>query len=439
MNISVFGLGYVGCVTAACLARQGHTVVCVDIEQHKIDLINAGSSPVIEEGLSALIVEGVRAGRLCATSSATEAVLRTDLTLVCVGTPSNQNGSLRLEFTERVTTQIGDALRQKRAYHLVTFRSTVLPGTVEDLLLPILARRSGREPDCDFGVAFHPEFLREGSALRDFQHPPKIVIGQRTAASGDFLCRIYPDPPTPVIRTSIHTAEAVKYVDNLFHALKVTFANEVGNTCKALGVDSHEVIRIFCQDRQLNLSPAYLQPGFAFGGSCLPKDLRAFVYEARTRDVKVPLLEAISISNDQQKARALQLVRQTGKRRIGVLGLSFKAGTDDLRESPAVELVEGLLGKGYHVAVYDPNVYLAGLFGANKAYIERELPHIALLLRESLDEVLRESEVVVVTNRNPEFARVLTSLGSDQILIDLVHLPDGSSPSCEYRYVGISW
>jgi GDP-mannose 6-dehydrogenase len=437
MRIAVFGLGYVGCVTAACLAARGHSVIGVDVASNKVEMLNAGNSPVFEEGLGELIADGIAGGALRATTDAAEAVLNSDLSLVCVGTPSNTNGSLRLAFVERVAVDIGRALQGKTEYHLVVFRSTVLPGTVEEILVPILTRASGRTRGVDFDVAFHPEFLREGSGILDFEHPPKIVIGVNDSACGSLLTCIYEGLEAPVIRTSIRVAEAVKYVDNVFHALKVSFANEIGNVCKALSVDSHEVMQIFCADRQLNISPAYLLPGAAFGGSCLPKDLRAFVYEARSHDVQVPLLEAIGHSNDRQKSRALGLVLDTGKKRIGMLGLSFKAGSDDLRESPAVELVKGLIGEGCLVAIYDPNVYLAKLFGANEAYIERELPHVAVLIRDTLQEVLDESDVIVVTNRSPDFSRIAETLRDGQILIDLVGLPSVATSHGEY--VGISW
>ncbi len=437
MRIAVFGLGYVGCVTAACLAARGNTVIAIDVAAHKVDMLNSGRSPIIEEGLDELVAAGVALGALRATTRAADAISTSDLSLVCVGTPSNANGSLRLEFIERVAADIGAALADATDFHLVVFRSTMLPGTVEDILMPILSRKSGRRLGQDFGVAYHPEFLREGSAIHDFENPPKIVVGERDGSSAQGLVRLYDGFRAPLIRTSIRVAETVKYVDNVFHALKISFANEVGNICRAVSVDSHEVMRIFSEDRVLNISAAYLMPGAAFGGSCLPKDLRALVYEARTHDVPVPLLEAIGVSNDQQKARALRLVRATGKRRIGVLGLSFKAGTDDLRESPAVELVEGLLGKGFEVSIYDPKVYLATIFGANKQYIERELPHVATLLRSSLDDVLATCEVIVIANRDSEFANVKHKVRDGQVLIDLVRLPDTGVSDGEY--VGISW
>jgi GDP-mannose 6-dehydrogenase len=437
MKVAIFGLGYVGCVSAACLARRGHSIVGVDVDHTKVDMVNAGRSPIIEGGLEDLIASGVASGKLSATTDAIEAVCSSDLSLVCVGTPSNGNGSLRLDYVERVAEQIGEGIRQTGPYHLVVLRSTVLPGTVESRLRPILERSSGRTTGKGFGLAVNPEFLREGSALHDFEHPSAIVIGEWDTASGDATAHLYGGLSAPLFRTTIRVAEAVKYVANVFHALKVTFANEIGNVCKACGVDSHDVMRIFCADTQLNLSPAYLKPGFAYGGSCLPKDLRAFIYEGRSRDVEIPLLEAISRSNDQHKLNAFRLIQRTGKRRIGILGLSFKAGTDDLRESPTVELAEVLLGKGYQVAIYDSNVSLASIFGANKAYIEGELPHIASLLRERVSQVLEESDVVVVANQAAEFFSVPARLREGQILIDLVRLPDVTS--ARGQYVGICW
>lgn len=439
MRIGVFGLGYVGSVNATCLAQRGHTVTGVDVNRTKIDLVNAGVSPVKEPGLDAFLRPLVAEGRLRACDDAVGTVLATDLSLVCVGTPSNANGSLRLQYVEHVAEQIGEALRQAHRHHVVIFRSTMLPCTVEDFLIPILTRASGRAPGDGYSVLFHPEFLREGSALFDFEYPPKIVVGcsardhQGRAAMAD----LYSSFSVPITFTSIRVAEAVKYIDNIFHALKVAFANEIGNVCKALRVDSHEAMAIFCQDTKLNLSPEYLRPGSAFGGSCLPKDLRAFTYEARSRDVAVPLLEAIALSNEQQKANTLQLVRKTGKRRIGVLGLSFKADTDDLRESPSVDLVEGLLGKGCQVTVYDPVLKLDHLMGANLSYLEEELPHVAAMLRGSIEEVLEESDVLVVANRDQEFADIATKLRPEQVLIDLVRLPSINGHG--HNYQGISW
>ena len=439
MRIGVYGLGYVGCVNAAYFARRGHTMIGVEVERRKVGMINDGISPLTEAGLDAVIAETVADGSLRATTEVTATVLSTDFSMICVGTPSNENGSLRLEYIEKIAHQLGDALRLATRHHVIVFRSTVVPGTVEEVLIPILAKVSGKLPGHDFSVVFHPEFLREGMALYDFDHPAKIIIG---AVDGDalgaaLLASLYGEFTEPVVTTSIRVAEAVKYIDNIFHALKVTFANEIGNICKDLRVDSHEAMRIFCSDHKLNLSSEYLKPGYAYGGSCLPKDLRALLYEAHTRKLRAPLLEAISISNEQQKVRAVELIHRTGKRRIGILGLSFKSATDDLRESPALALVEALVSASYHVTIYDPSVRPGRLRGATQDYVERGLPHVAALLRNSLHDVIEVSEVIVVTNRDTEFAAIGECMRPEQVLIDLVKLPVCNAS--RGNYVGISW
>jgi GDP-mannose 6-dehydrogenase len=435
-TIALFGLGYVGSVTGACFASRGHRVIGVDLDRVKVDAINEGRSPVIESGLDDLVRKGVGAGLFHATTDAAAAVRSAEMSLVCVGTPSRENGGLDTSHVEQVTREIGAALAGRTDYHVVVFRSTMLPGTVEGRLIPILAQTSGRVPGRDLGVAVNPEFLREGTSVRDFHEPPRTVIGEIDARAGDLLLPLYEGIEAPVVRTSLRTAEMVKYADNCFHALKVAFGNEIGNICKREGIDSHELFDIFCLDRKLNLSPVYLKPGYAFGGSCLPKDLRAIIHHARARDLGTPLLEAILASNEGQKSVGLQMVMRTRKKRIGILGLSFKPGTDDLRESPAVELTERLIGKGLDVAIYDRNVSLARLVGANRAYIEREIPHIAGLMRSSLEEVRSHAEVFVITTNDPEFGAFLPTLRPDQIVIDLVRLRAARTPAA---YQGIGW
>jgi len=439
MEISVFGLGYVGCITATCLARDGHTVIGVDVNPDKVAAMQKGRSPIVETGLLELISETTSARRLQATTDTDYAVSHSQLSLICVGTPSRPNGDLETTYVRRVCEQIGAALRRKRSYHVVVLRSTVLPGTTEAIALPILEQHSGKRADVDFGLAFNPEFLREGSAIRDYDLPPRTVIGERDKRSGDLVAALYEKIQAPLVRTNCRTAETVKYADNTFHAVKISFANEIGNFCQAEGVDSHEVMKIFCLDKKLNLSPAYLLPGYAFGGSCLPKDVRALLYRMKTRDLSSPLLESILPSNERQKQQAIELVRRLDKKNIGVLGLSFKPGTDDLRESPTVNLIETLLGKGYSVRVYDPNVSLAHLVGANKAYIEQQLPHIAQLMRDSLDEVLSGAEVIVAANRERAFADVPQRLGPHQTLVDLVRLVEHPNGTLKGRYYGIAW
>jgi len=438
MDVAVFGLGYVGTVSAACLSAKNHVVNGVDLDPRKVEAINAGCSPVIEPGLDSFVSEAVRSKCLTATSDSLHAVLASQICLVCVGTPGhNNNGALNLEHIYRVTWEIGQALRQVQRYYVVVFRSTMLPGTVERHLIPRLAEASGRKPGADFGVVMNPECLREGSAIWDFNHAPRIVIGELDARSGKTLLPLYADLEAPVVRASIRTAEMIKYADNAFHALKVSFANEIGNICKQEGIDGRELMDMFCVDRQLNLSPAYLKPGFAFGGSCLPKDLRALVHYAHKQDLRVPVLESILVSNNSQLRRSFEMIKQTEKRKVGILGLSFKPGTDDLRESPAVELTETLIGKGFDVAIYDKNVSLARLLGANRAYIEREIPHIASLMRDSLYEVQAFAEVLVVTTPDPAFNAILANLASDQVLIDLVGL--ASTKKSAGQYQGSCW
>ncbi len=438
MNISIFGLGYVGSVSAGCLAALGHRVIGVDVSALKVDMINAGRSPVIEAGLEDLIARAVETGQLSATTNAAEAIERSELSIICVGTPSDGNGNLNLSFVENVCREIGVALAHKPGFHTVVIRSTVLPGSTEQRLIPALEAASGRRAGVEFGVAFNPEFLRESTAVHDFHHPPFTVVGQLDERSAQAVAALYAAIPAPVRIVPLRVGEMVKYASNAFHALKVTFANEIGNICKRSDIDSHQVMEIFCLDDKLNLSPYYLKPGFAFGGSCLPKDLRALLYHAHRLDLAVPVLEAVLPSNEHQVRLGFELVRETGRKKVGLLGLSFKAGTDDLRESPLVELIETLIGKGYQVRIYDRNVSLARLHGANRAYIEREIPHIATLMCGSVEEVLAESEVILIGNSAPEFRAALGQLRPDQTVIDLVRLRQGSEPVAG-QYQGICW
>jgi GDP-mannose 6-dehydrogenase len=435
MRISIFGLGYVGCVSAACFAARGHEVIGVDVNDLKVELINQGTSPVVEPGLSELIKESVKAKRLRATNDVAAAVNESDISLVCVGTPSNHNGSLDLTYIKRACRQIGEALETKNRYHVVVLRSTMLPGTVESTVIPALEVYSGKRAGRDFGVAVNPEFLREGTSLHDFDHPPFTLIGADDEDAGAPVSRLYSHIDAPLIRTGIKEAEMVKYACNCFHALKVTFANEIGNVCHELNVDSHRVMEIFCQDDKLNLSPYYLKPGFAFGGSCLPKDLRALLHKAKEVDVKLPVLEAVLTSNRQQVEKAVDMILSTGLRRVAMLGLSFKTGTDDLRESPMATLIETLIGKGLRLTVYDREVELARLHGANKEFIERGIPHIASLLCPSLPGTLSDAEVVVIGKKDKEFDALPHLLSDEQVVIDLVRLPGNLSRRANYRLI----
>lgn len=436
-KVSVFGLGYVGAVMTACLADRGHSVIGVDVNPLKTEMIQEGRSPIIEPGLDDLMKRGVTEGRIRAMTDPCRAVRETDISFVCVGTPSNGNGSLDLRYVQRVCQEIGQALAQKDAYHIVTLRSTMLPGSTEQELIPALERASGKRAGQDFGVAFNPEFLREGTSIQDFGEPPFTIIGSQEERAAQAVQELYCSLAAPVFITPIKVAEMVKYANNAFHALKVTFANEIGNLCRQQEIDSHQVMKIFCQDRKLNLSPYYLMPGFAFGGSCLPKDLRALVYQAHKYDVDTPVLSSILPSNRQQVERAYQMIKGTGYKRVGVLGFSFKAGTDDLRESPMVELIEQLIGKGFQVKVYDRNVSLANLHGANRAYIEKEIPHIAMLMAREMDTVLAECDVIVLGNKATEFQDVPAKLRDEQILIDLVRIVENTPSNGHYQ--GICW
>jgi GDP-mannose 6-dehydrogenase len=437
MDISVIGLGYVGAVSAACFAKEGHNVIGVDISEAKVDIINSGRSPIVEEGINELIGEMTAAGRLRATTDVVEAVQATDVSLVCVGTPSNQNGSLKLDFVERVCREIGAALRRKSAGHIVVMRSTMLPGTVENLVVPTLESASGLRSGTDFFVCINPEFLREGSSIRDFYAPPFTLIGSDSAPAGEAVRSLYSGIDAAIFVSPVKVAEMVKYACNSFHAVKVTFANEIGNICKELSIDSHQVMDIFCEDTKLNLSKYYLKPGFAFGGSCLPKDLRALQYKAKEIDVDVPLLEAALSSNLLQIERAVRMVTGSGRRKIGVLGFAFKAGTDDLRESPVVSVIERLIGKGYDLKLYDQKVSLSKLVGANKEYIEREIPHISRLMAGSIEDVLDHAEVILVGNQAPEFSEIEARLNGHKLVVDLVRI-FGLRTSDE-RYHGICW
>jgi GDP-mannose 6-dehydrogenase len=438
MRVSVFGLGYVGCVSAACLASFGHEVVGVDVIATKVDLIAAGRSPVVEERIAELTRDVVASSSLRATTDTADAIRATDVSLVCVGTPSAPNGSLSTVYLERVAEQIGAELAHLGRRHTIVFRSTMLPGTCEDLLIPILERASGLRAGADFGVAVNPEYLREGSSVRDFHEPPKTVIGELDEASGDAIAALYNGLPGEVFRVPIRVAEMTKYVDNAFHAVKIDFANEIGAICQAYGLDSHRVMDVFLADRKLNISPAYLRPGFAFGGSCLPKDVRGLLYAARRADVDTPLLGQVLPSNETHLRRAFDAIVATGKRRIGLFGLSFKPGTDDLRESPLVELAELLVGKGYDLRIYDANVSVARLLGANREYMERRLPHLGELLTDSPETVWEHAEVCVIGSRDQRVIALLDDT-TDRLVVDLVRLPDAESRRNDKEYIGLGW
>jgi GDP-mannose 6-dehydrogenase len=425
MQISVFGLGYVGSVSAACLARDGHAVIGVDLDEDKVRMINRGKSPIVELGLADLIASAEQAGNLRAVSDPRYAIGNSSLTMFCVGTPSHENGSLNLDYVRQVCQQIGEALRMKSGFHVVVARSTMLPGTVGSLVIPTLEVASGKRAGIDFGVCVNPEFLREGTAIYDYDHPPKTVIGATDTRSSELLRTLYARLAAPMIITRMEVAEAVKYADNCWHAIKVNFANEVGAICEVAGVDAGAVIDVFLQDTKLNISPAYLRPGPPFGGSCLPKDLRALVSFARTHDLELPMINSVLASNQAQIERVLSVIQRQGRRRIGVLGISFKADTDDLRESPMVKIAETLHGRGYDIRVYDPNVSQASRNGANRLYIRDVIPHIHRMLTCNTAEFLQHAETIVVANRSQVFQDLLEKTRADQCVVDLAHyLPD---------------
>ncbi len=438
MKISIFGLGYVGTVVCGCLAKEGHSVVGVDISEVKVDLINTGRSPIVEAEIGDIIKQAAAEGRLRATQDAGEAILNSEISLICVGTPSKANGSLDLTHIKKVCEQIGRALKKKKGHHVITVRSTLLPGTTKKIVIPLLERCSGKKLGVDFELCYNPEFMREGTSVYDFYNPPKTVIGTVNGKSGDMLTKVlYKNLPGETMVTSIEVSEMIKYVDNNFHAVKIVFANEIGMLCKQFGIDSHEVMDVFCKDTKLNISPAYLKPGFAFGGSCLPKDIRALLHEAKSKDLKTPLLSSLLESNQGQIKRVISNIIQRGKKKIGILGFSFKAGTDDLRESPLIEVIETLLGKGCKIKLYDRNVNIAQLVGANKRYIDEHIPHIARLMCKNLDDVLHDSEIIVIGNKADEFKNILDRIRNDQLVIDLARIDKNKGSGGNYD--GIAW
>jgi len=438
-SISVFGLGYVGTVTAACLAYRGNNVIGVDLSQPKVEAINSGNSPIVEPRVSEIIADSHKANRLHATSSAEAAVMNSEISFLCVGTPGLRNGKLDLGHIEPVCREIGEILKKKNSFHLVVLRSTVLPGTAETIVVPTLGKSSGKRMGPDFGVCVNPEFMREGTAVADFLEPAMTVIGAVDKAHSALVRELYAWTPGRMFETSFRSAEMLKYVCNAWHAVKIAFANEIGTLARELDVDAESVMEMFVSDTKLNISPIYLKPGFAFGGSCLPKDVRALNYRAKELDLKLPLFDSIMPSNEEHLARAVEMVLQTGKRKIGMLGLSFKAATDDLRESPQVQLVKRLIAEGREIQIWDDNVSLGRLIGSNREYIEQVIPHIGLLLNANLEEVLRDAEVVVIGTRDLNWDSLKNSIRRDQEVIDLVNLEKSRRPQITSAYKGICW
>ena len=437
-RISIFGLGYVGAVSMACLARDGHRLIGVDVDATKLDLIRARKSPILEEGIQELMRDVVDSGRVAVTQDARYAVQETEVTFVCVGTPSAANGSQDLSAITRLAEQIGAALASKNEFHTVVIRSTVQPGTLEEIIEPILQRASGKRSGVDFGLVFQPEFLREGSSIRDYDHPPYTIVGGNCEAAVNAVREIFQHLDVRFLVTSIRVAEALKMSCNAFHALKITFANEIGRVSQALGIDAHEVMRLVCADTRLNISPAYLKPGFAFGGSCLPKDLRALAQIAKQHDIEVPMLASLLVSNRVHIDLAVEKILRHGRPRVGMLGLSFKSGTDDLRESPLVMVAKRLMGEGCEIRIFDPEVHLSRLLGANRHFIETNIPHLGSLLCDDIADMIDQSEVLLIGLRQPALDAVLQErVRPEQYLIDLVNLPNRDLLHCHYE--GICW
>lgn len=436
MNISIFGLGYVGCVSLGCLARNGHHVIGVDVSETKVKQINSGLPTIIEKDIDHIIREEHNKCRISATTDYSKAILETDVSIIAVGTPSSNTGHLNLQYIFKVAENFGRILRTKDKFHIIAIRSTVLPGTSAKFA-EIIEEFSGKKRNIDFAMVSNPEFLREGTAVHDYYNPPLTLLGSDHPEAAETVASLYRQLPAEVVITDVKVAELMKYVNNTFHALKVSFGNEIGNICAALNIDSHKVIDIFCKDKVLNISPYYFKPGFAYGGSCLPKDLKGLQTLAHDHYVKTPLIESIDKTNELQITRAVEVIQQTKKRKLGFLGLSFKAGTDDLRNSPAVTLIETLLGKGYEIAIYDKNVHLSNLTGTNKEYIDTHIPHLSKLMKSQISEVMRESELIIVNNKEKEYVDVLMNVEWEHPVIDMVRLPEDIRKKKNYK--GINW
>ncbi len=433
MNISIFGLGYVGCVGIGCLARNGHNMIGVDVSPEKVERIDSGKATIVEKDIDELIDEGYKAGRIHATLDYKEAVLKTDISFICVGTPSTEQGHLNLNYIFQTAKEIGEGLKEKNSFHIVLIRSTVLPGT-NAKISSIIEEASGKKLNVDFAVVSNPEFLREGTAVNDYSNPPLTVLGSSCPKAIEIMKQLYEPIGAPIEVVAIEVAEMIKYVNNSYHALKVVFANEVGNICKQCGIDSHEVMRIFCMDKQLNISPYYFKPGFAYGGSCLPKDLKALKTMAHDLYINAPVLNAIDPSNTEHIRQAICKIEDSGKRKIGILGLSFKAGTDDMRNSPIVNVIENLHGKGYEIEIYDKNVSIARLIGKNKSVIAEKLPHLNTMLQDNLDRVLDWAEILIIANKEESFKQIKVKEG--QIVFDLVRIKELENTS---NYNGLCW
>ena len=438
MRVAVVGLGYVGAVTSVCLARDGHAVLGVDVDRAKLDLLRAGKPPIIEDGLQAVTEAAANGGNLTLSDAIDERVAQCEIIFICVGTPSEANGAQSLVAVERVTEQLGAVLRGARHRPLVVLRSTVPPGTTDSLVAPLLERASGMRIGVGFALCFQPEFLREGTSVKDFYNPPFTIVGSRYPEALGSLRQLFGALPGEFVVTDPPSAEMLKLACNAFHALKVSFANEIGRLGRSLSLDARTVMKLLCMDTSLNISSAYLRPGFAYGGSCLPKDLRALLHLAKRNDVELPMLKGVADSNDDHIQHAARLVREHGSRRIGMIGLSFKAGTDDLRESPLVSLAEHLIGKGYELRVFDPAVSLARLIGANRRFIEQTIPHIASLMCDNLAELCAHADVIVVGFSSSEVTESLAKFDkANGLVVDLAGMDPKALPKVDYR--GVCW
>lgn len=435
MNISIFGLGYVGCVSLGCLANNGHKVIGVDINDFKVSLINSGQPTIVEKDIDRIIKEQFDLGKISATTDAKYAVINSEISIICVGTPSSPQGHLNLSYIYKTAEQVGEALKDKDEFHTVVIRSTVLPGT-NQRFGEIIAKHSGKERGKNFTVVSNPEFLREGTAVKDYYNPSVTVLGGDHPDAVEKVASLYRNLDAPVEITDIEVAEIIKYVNNGFHALKITFANEIGNISKALKIDSHKVMELFCKDTHLNISPAYFKPGFAYGGSCLPKDLKGLVTLGHDQYVSTPVLNGVHESNENQKRIAFELIERAGKRKICFIGLSFKEGTDDLRYSPSVDLAEKLIGKGYQITIFDENVHLSKLVGANKSFIDEHLPHLSELIVGEIESAIEQADVVLINHRNFDGEKYKEALRGKSAVVDLVRIHALEDLP---NYVGLCW
>jgi GDP-mannose 6-dehydrogenase len=443
-TISVIGLGYVGAVSLACLSSLGHKVIGADIDAKKVDSISWGQSPIVEDQLGDLLTAGVNDELLTATTDVAQAVMDSDVTFVSVGTPTSEDGGCDTRAIKAVARSIGTAIAVKDEFHVVVLRCSVPPGTTLEIMTPIIEEVSGKRAGQDFGVCFNPEFLREGTAVADFHAPPKTVIGVTDERTANILKKIYaPVDDNPIV-TSVDVAELVKYVDNVWHATKVSFANEVGRLCKPMGIDSHKVMDIFVQDTKLNLSPYYLKPGFAFGGSCLPKEVRAVSHLAEQLNVNVPLIDSLIPTNDQQVEEAIEMVRKTGAKKAAILGVAFKPGTDDLRESPVLEVIAALRAEGVEVTAYDPAIVPGPHIAQQFEYMQHASPHLKAVvdalpdfLKQTPEEAIADADAIIVSQNGPAIRSVMRSKKEDAAVVDLVRL-HAEPPACS-RYAGIGW